>query len=150
MVPWGDEDDAPSFAYSIGLQETYDHPELLTYGLRPQVMHAMINGCADAIRDGRRIRDGDTWDGVLDGTTCGFRRVDEEHLGELGYARQYYGAGEYSALQLVWPDKEDRPPWEGVMRQQSLRFSGEPDPSADPKPERKRGFFGRLFGRGKD
>jgi hypothetical protein len=50
--------------------------------------------------------------------TCAFVRVDKAHYRDfLGYARWYYRGDDFETLQVVWPDKEDRLPWEkGVAR----------------------------------
>lgn len=44
----------PAFAYSIGLFETFKHPEVLLFGFEPDLMHCIINNVGSEIRNGKR------------------------------------------------------------------------------------------------
>jgi len=41
----------PGFAYSVGLFETYQHPEIICFGLKPDVLHEIINDVAKIIHN---------------------------------------------------------------------------------------------------
>jgi hypothetical protein len=49
MIP--EDDEGPSFAYSIGLFQTFGHPEIIICGLGLDLMHQMINILRDCQRD---------------------------------------------------------------------------------------------------
>ena len=39
----------PSFAYSVGLKETLNHPEIICFGLNTQILHELINDVVEII-----------------------------------------------------------------------------------------------------
>lgn len=49
----GDSDEVPAFAYSIGLFETYVHPEIIILGLRSDLAHLLLNNMAHDIKNGK-------------------------------------------------------------------------------------------------
>lgn len=46
---------SPSFSYSIGLTKTYNHPEIICFGLSNQLGHEIINDVAEIIKKGENI-----------------------------------------------------------------------------------------------
>ena len=46
---------SPSFAYSIGLFETYRQPEVICFGLSEKLGHQIINDVAELIKNGEVI-----------------------------------------------------------------------------------------------
>jgi hypothetical protein len=110
------DDDGPGFAYTIGLYRTFEHPELICVGLRPDVMHAMLEGCVELIRSGQRLPVDTPFAGILDDHDVRLREVHAKETCDqhLGYAIWFHGGRAFPVLQLVWPDKQ------GV-------FPGEPD-----------------------
>ena len=113
-VPAGQTADEPSFAYTIGLFQNYEHPELIVLGLRPELMHSMLNTVGERIKAGERLRPGDRLAEVIDGFDVTLRpvldpRSFEEHV---GYARWFYKGAPFPLFQLVWPDKQARFPGE--------------------------------------
>jgi hypothetical protein len=114
MIP-GD-DDAPGFAYTVGLWETLKHPEIIILGLKLQSMHGILNGCGDLIRKGARFEDGVQAADVVSGYDVRFRRLAAaDYARYLGYGCRHYGGDWFPAVQCVWPDKSGRFPGdEGV------------------------------------
>ncbi|WP_286753503.1 MULTISPECIES: DUF4262 domain-containing protein [Sphingobacterium] len=45
----------PSFSYSIGLTQTYQHPEIICIGSSTKLAHFIINDFADLIKHGQGI-----------------------------------------------------------------------------------------------
>ena len=112
MLVSGDED-SYGFAYSIGLSHTHGQPELVCFGLDLDVMHSMINAVGERIANGLQIADGDRIAGVIEGYDCILKRMQSSKFGEyLGYARWFYEGDDFEALQVVWPDKGGRFPWD--------------------------------------
>lgn len=110
MVSGGDE--GYGFAYSIGLGKSFGQPEVVCFGLDLNVMHFMINGVRDRMEQGSRFDDGDRVAGLIEGYDCVFRRMQRtKYRDYLGYALWFYGGDGFDVLQLVWPDKERRFPW---------------------------------------
>jgi len=109
----GAEEDSPAFAYTVGLHRTFAHPELIILGLGLDTMHQLLNDVAAALRAGRRFAAGDVTDEFLEGYDVTFRTVPERHYRPyLGWANWFNGGRAYPALQMVYPDRARRWPWE--------------------------------------
>jgi len=108
-----EDEEGPGFAYSVGLQETFGHPEVIVFGLPLDVMHGIVNTVGEEVRRGRRFSDGGASDEVLDGQPVCFLSVAaSRHAEFLGQAVDYYGGAEFSALQCYWPDPGGAFPWQ--------------------------------------
>ena len=104
----------PAFAYSIGLYKNYGHPEIITFGLKTNVMGHLLNYARDEIKKGMAFKQGPTYSGFLEGYKIQFLNVDKEYYPDyFGYAGWYYkNSWDFPAIELIWPDKENRWPWE--------------------------------------
>jgi hypothetical protein len=123
----GDED-GPSFSYSVGLQYTFQHPELFVMGLPHNVAGAFINDIGKRIREGRSFTAKSSVDGVAEGLTLRFARFGKRYYKEyLGCANWFYKSMDYPVLQLVWPDPSGNFPWDakfdGALFQHQLLLS---------------------------
>ena len=102
----------PDFAYSIGLFQSYSHPEIILVGLPIEIAHQIINDVGAAIREGKRYVAGGTSDEFLERYNVTFRTVPEYQYGAyLGWGRRYYRSHHFPVLQLVYPDRMGRWPW---------------------------------------
>ena len=45
----------PSFSYSVGLYESYQHPEIICFGLPTDLAHLIINDVANLIKNGEKL-----------------------------------------------------------------------------------------------
>jgi len=103
----------PAHAFSIGLHEKHDHPEIVVVGPDLDVMHRLVNALGEDVRDGRRFRPGASYEGIVSGLGCHFRAVHPANYADfLGYAGWYYQGAAFPALQCVWPDPDGRFPWD--------------------------------------
>lgn len=109
-----DPDGGPSFAYSVGMTETLDHPEVIIIGLGVDLMHHMINDIGTRIRSGESLESGQPIEGLLEGALCILYPVTSRHLREyFAAAYHHYGGAYFGALQCFWPGKVDGCfPWE--------------------------------------
>lgn len=107
------DEEGPAFAYSIGLQHTLQHPEIIVFGLNDaETMMYIINTVGDEIRKGSTFEDWHESDEILNGYSCMFRRVPAEAYPDyLGYAKWFYRPESFDVLQCFWPDKQHRYPW---------------------------------------
>jgi hypothetical protein len=112
-------DGGPDFAYSIGLFRTFGHAELIMFGLRPDTMHRIINDIGESIRRGVPVRAGAVSGEFLEGYDVTFRAVPKyQYAGHFGWGLSYYGAEEFPALQVIYPDRHGRWPWQdGVVEE---------------------------------
>ena len=119
-----DPADTVPFAYTVGLTG-YGFPELTIAGLPPETGHLLLNEVAGRVvdealllRHGQCIRDL-----ILEQQV----RVVAGEIGETlfpGAALMRYGEDRVRLLQIVWPDPDDRFPW-----QSGYDASGCPQPT---------------------
>ncbi|MCH2045275.1 MAG: DUF4262 domain-containing protein [Saprospiraceae bacterium] len=103
----------PSFAYSVGLQETFNHPEIICLGLDTQTMHSLINNIADIVEKEGDIKANQEYDNILENYRATFLKVDPRNIEDyFGVAINFYGTIKIDALQLIWTDRNNKFPWE--------------------------------------
>ena len=103
----------PSFAYSIGLWRTFQHPEIICFGLTIKTLGQLINDVADLVRNGHTIETNRDYDDFFEKGRAQFVPVDKRNLGDyFGTAMDIYDTDDFPALQFVWTDRNDRFPWE--------------------------------------
>lgn len=102
----------PSFAYSIGLWQKFGHPEIICFGLSIETLHGLINDAAEMVKNGGTIETGKQYDDFFESDTTEFVKVDSRNLPDyFGTAIDFYDSGDFSALQLVWTDRNNKFPW---------------------------------------
>ncbi len=110
-----EDEKGPEYSFSIGLYLNYSHPEIVIFGLDHKITNPTINRIASLIREGREFSDGQTSDELFEGLEVVFLSVERKYYGPyLGYANWFYQhlPQPFPVLQLVWPDKQGRFPWE--------------------------------------
>jgi len=108
----GDEH-GPGWAYTIGLLERFEHPELAVFGLDLDTMHELLNHAAALVGTGRRFEAGRDYGGVLEGLPCAIRTVDPRWTDVFfGNAAWHYERPDPPLLQCFWPDAAGRFPWQ--------------------------------------
>lgn len=102
----------PDFVYSIGLYQQFNHPEIICFGLKSELMSSMINNACDLIKQGDKLVPGELYSGFLEGHNVQFLPVDNAFYSDyLGYGSWYYDSN-FPALQMVYPDLQGIFPWE--------------------------------------
>lgn len=109
----------PPFLYTIGLMETYKHPEFIIFGLDADNAYALFSGLIADIRNGKCYTGNGVFTVELGGDKhqVGFRRVHPtQHPLYLGFAMGFLTnagrIGELEAMQAFWPDAKGRFPFE--------------------------------------
>lgn len=96
----------PSFAYSVGLSETYQHPEIICFGLKPDLLHEIINDVAEIIRKEGKIKAKEEYTNIFRDSRAIFLEVDPRNMKDyFGLALSYYKEVPINGLQLVWTDR---------------------------------------------
>lgn len=107
------DDYLPAFAYTIGLFPNYHHPEIICFGLAPEVLKTLLKDAQKLIKQGKKLIPGYLFPEILKGFNAQFLRVDPVYYPDyFGLAQQFYKNRNFPALQLVWPDKQHKFPWE--------------------------------------
>jgi uncharacterized protein DUF4262 len=102
------------FSYTVGLQDSFQHPELLLSGMKRELGGSVLNSAGAAIREGERFRAGDLSEAVLEGYPVAFALVPIDfYYEEFGALKTWRDGFEFTVLQCVWPDREGRFPWSG-------------------------------------
>lgn len=103
----------PGYTYTIGFETSYDHPEVVIFGLQPVMARGLIEMLAVHIDAGGVIPDG-MFVGLLDndlpagdaaGRHGGARRL-------FAGATRFHGRDDYRVCQFVWPDRNGKMPWD--------------------------------------
>lgn len=108
-----DEERGLSWAYTVGLWHSCHAPELAIFGLPLPNMAGIANTLARHVSSGVRFEPGDRISGVCP-CTLTVRPVDAAWRATSMFAISdaVYGRLRPPMLQVVWPDREDRFPWE--------------------------------------
>lgn len=108
-----EDEEGPTFTYTLGLFHTLNHPEILIMGVEITTAQHLLNNLGELIRAGRRFVAGSRCENVVKGFALGFVAVPRKLYPEyVGYGGWLYGGMEFPLLQCVWPDKSGRFPWE--------------------------------------
>jgi hypothetical protein len=112
-------DHQPPFLYSIGLMQTFDHPDFIVLGLERSIAHALFSHLVLDMRAGRSYSEPGVFSVAIgdDQHQVGLRRVHptrhELYLGfAMGYHRHIGRSGEFQAMQVFWPDGVGKFPFE--------------------------------------
>jgi len=125
---------SPSFAYSIGLSQTYNHPEIICFGLPNDFGHEIINDVAEIIKNGEIIEIGKIYTEIFESNKATFLNVDQRNIdGYFGVASNYYYGKKFEALQLIWTDRNDKFPWEADFEEEFIYKQPLLDRNADFK-----------------
>ena len=107
------------FFYTVGLMETFHHPEFIIFGLKPQNAFSLIAGLVRDLRTGRRYVEPGIFAMKLGEVQhqIGFRRVDSTqhplYLGfVMGFLTNFGRIGDLEAIQVFWPDSDGKFPFE--------------------------------------
>ncbi len=112
-----EDDSGPGYAFTIGLADTFKHPELVMVGQSQELLHVVLNNIGSDIRGGSALRPGETTRSALDDLDCAVLEVTAANREEwLGLAVWWHRGVDFRALQIVWPDKQNRLPWSGMAK----------------------------------
>ena len=110
------EGSEPAFAFSLGFYANFGHPEIIVIGLPPDTAQQLLNIAEIHIVGAKsKYEPRKPYLDIAQGTRVAFIPVEQKYMAEyFGYGRWFYQSkrGEFPALQMVWPDKEGRLPWE--------------------------------------
>jgi Domain of unknown function (DUF4262) len=108
-----EDDGHPSWSYTIGLYETWEHPELIVIGRSRATSHAMLKTLSDDIELNDPPNLTDPNGHLLLGMTCHFLEVNPRYYSDyVGFALWFYRKRKFPLYQIVWPDREGVYPWD--------------------------------------
>lgn len=108
----GDEQ-APPWAFTIGLEHSFEHPEVIVFGMELDLLHGLLNHIGEQVKRGRQFEPDERAAGILAQNPPVFRAVAERWLGPfVGNAAWFYRERSFRVLQCFWPDAGGSLPWE--------------------------------------
>jgi hypothetical protein len=103
----------PHRAYTVGLNESFQHPDVIVHGLELPVMEQCLHEVGLQAQAGKKVPLDKDVQGFLEGFQVRFLPVLQAHLSaQMTYATQFYGNDQFNALQLVWPDRKGYFPYQ--------------------------------------
>ena len=106
------EGDQGPYSFTVGLFQTYRQPELLIYGLKPEVAHKIFWNAVEALPRGKSLDLNKPTAELLEGYSCCFVEVPASNYYEyVGFARWYYCGNGFPLYQIVWPSRDGFFPW---------------------------------------
>ena len=109
------EEEEPSFLYTIGLWETYRHPEILLFatGQDPNAVAGSFRALIKRVIEGERLEAGRVYAKVFAEYDGAVREILPQYFPRyLEMAVLTYDTYDFPAVQLYWPDLEGRFPWQ--------------------------------------
>ena len=106
----------PSFSYSIGLTQTYQHPEIICFGLPSSLGHEIINDIASMLKNGTIFEEGKMYTDIFQDSRATFLSVDASNL------EYYFGAGLNYYQDKAFEALIARNKWE--LRKEIQKYSG--------------------------
>lgn len=102
-----------SFAYTIGFEESFDHPEIMVFGLDREIMHSLLQEVAVAVKGGAKFQPDQRYTDILSGDfEVIFKPLKSEFYSEYaGVASDYYEDAVRMYV-MFWPDKNNVLPTE--------------------------------------
>lgn len=117
------EGDQGPYLFTVGLFNTYQHPELLVYGLKREVAHQVIWNAVGGLPKGERLDLDKPTDELLEGYSCCFVEVPKATYYEyVGFARWYYYGNDFPLYQIVRPSRDGHFPWHAMASEEFRRI----------------------------
>ncbi|MEV0839383.1 DUF4262 domain-containing protein [Actinocatenispora sera] len=121
MVPADDQ--GPGWAYTIGLWHSYRMPEVAIFGLEMAMSHECLNNLGAATRDGTPLEVEQARADVIERYAVQLKLVSQGwHRAFFGQTIDFYRRTPIPFLQVVWPDRHGRFPWEPHSDEQVRTF----------------------------
>lgn len=110
--------DQPAYSYTVGMTYSFAAPEILVFGLEAEVAADLLNAVADEAADGKTFAAAQELRGLVDNYPVRFLAVPQAQLAALLPVAGWANEGDkFACLQLVWPDKQGRWPWQAGVRE---------------------------------
>ena len=107
-----EDSENPNFSYSIGIEKTFNKPEIVIVGLKRELAHSIINDYCSRIKKGEEFVAGKYYKDFLGGFEVCLIEVAKKHYKEnFGWAKWLYQNNDYKVLQLIYPTTEGIWPW---------------------------------------
>jgi hypothetical protein len=100
----------PPYCYTVGLTQSRMHPEVLIAGLSAQIAHDLLAAIIKRIPDGGQLPVDEPISEIANMPLV-LKRMSPKNALIANIARVFYD-DKFEMLQMVWPDKNGRFPWQ--------------------------------------
>ena len=116
------------FAYTIGLWEKYQHPEIFIFGLPIDMAHFILNDLGMQIKKkGVKYELEQNYNEVIVNYPVQFKQINSVNYDlYLGIAVRYYGDSDFLAHQMFWTDINSKFPWENGSQNKDFQVDFSP------------------------
>jgi hypothetical protein len=128
-IEHGGNPDASPWTYTVGFWRTLRHPEVTIFGLETEMATELLNIIGHQIENGAFFEPGKRYPKLIDSNDgryldCVFVNVPASaHDSYFGVCNRIYrGRLRYRVRQMVWPDPENRLPWDKDFDQRLRRW----------------------------
>src|SRR5208282_6108854 len=95
------EGDAGPFSFTVGLFNTYKHPELIIFGLPSNIAHRILQTAVEAVQRIQPLDLSAPTNELIEGYPCCFVQVPADQYGDhVGFCRWYYEGNEFPLYQI--------------------------------------------------
>jgi hypothetical protein len=107
-----EDNGCPPWTFTIGLYETWNHPELIIIGRSRATSYEMLKTLADDIELNSPPDLTDPDGHLLLGMKCHFLEVNTRYYSDyVGFARWFYRKRHFPLHQIIWPNNDGLYPW---------------------------------------
>ncbi|MDM0108198.1 DUF4262 domain-containing protein [Variovorax sp. J22R24] len=118
MAGVGTRNAAVTYVYTVGLQKTFKHPDLIMFGIAPAQAMGVLDVIVQRVKEGEPVHEGVM---ILGAAQIPLMpRFADAGRVELLVPAQL-ARGRYDYVQIVWPDGKERFPWEAGFDKRRLR-----------------------------
>jgi hypothetical protein len=110
---FGDEE-GPGFSFTTGFWLNTNQPELIVFSMKGEIVHQIFWDLFRDAKSGQALPVGQRSDAVFANLPAYAFRVARKHYADyLGWSGWFYAnRDDFPCLQIVWPDRAGRFPWE--------------------------------------
>jgi hypothetical protein len=106
----------PGFGYTTGLWQSFKFPELITFSMKSDIAHATYWHMYRELKAGHTFKVREPLDSIFENLNAVLVEVPDSQFEEyLGWSRWFYRGNHFRCLQLVWPDRGGKFPWDFDM-----------------------------------
>jgi hypothetical protein len=117
------DDERPDYCFTIGLEYSYEHPEIILMGLPIGAGKNIINKLGAEIKNGLKFIESDDYIKISSQKFM-VKKMDPTNYGEyIGYFMWFYKSLKTppDVVQLFWPDESDKFPWDDGFNKKFLK-----------------------------
>ena len=107
------DDEGPGFSFTTGFWVNASQPEVIIFSTKDDIAHDVFGDLFRDAKAGKTLPVGERTDAVFANLPAYAFLVARKHYRDLlGWSRWFYGGDDFACLQIAWPDRAGKFPWE--------------------------------------